>query len=73
MVLGPNSKYPNCNTDGTGIENPGLFGLSSFHAGGANVLMLDGSVRFLKDSISNATVWALGSTRQGEIISSDSF
>jgi prepilin-type N-terminal cleavage/methylation domain-containing protein/prepilin-type processing-associated H-X9-DG protein len=73
VLLGPNAKYPNCNTAASGIENPGLFGLSSFHSGGANILLLDGSVRFLKDSVSNPTVWALGSIRQGEIISSDSF
>ena len=73
-MLGPNAKYPNCNTNGTGtIESPGVFGLSSLHPGGANVLFLDGSVRFLKDSISNPTIWALGSTRQGEILSADTF
>ncbi len=35
--------------------------------------MLDGSVRFLKDSVSNTTLWALGSIKQGEVISSDSY
>ena len=50
-----------------------MFGLSSFHPGGANVLLLDGSVRFLKDSISSQTIWALGSVRQGEVISADSY
>jgi prepilin-type processing-associated H-X9-DG protein len=51
----------------------GVFGLSSFHPGGANVLLLDGSVKFLKDSVSNQTVWALGSMKQGEVISADSY
>ena len=55
------------------IENPGVFGLSSYHPGGANVLLLDGSVRFLKDSASHADVWALGSISQGEIISADAY
>ena len=74
VVQGPNAKNPNCNTDGSGtLESPGIFGLSSHHPGGANVLMLDGSVRFLKDSISNQAIWALGSARQGEILSADSF
>ena len=73
VLLGPNPKYPNCNTDTSGIENPGVFGLSSYHPGGANVLMLDGSVRFLKDSVSLPTVWSLGSVRQGEVISADSY
>jgi prepilin-type processing-associated H-X9-DG protein len=74
VLLGPNAKYPNCNMNGTGtIESPGVFGLSSYHPGGANVLMLDGSVRFLKDSISNQTIWALGSRNQGEVVSQDSY
>ena len=74
LVVGPNSKTPNCSTDGTGtIESVGVYGLSSGHPGGANVLMLDGSTRFLKDSVASPALWALGSTRQGEIISSDSF
>ena len=74
LVLAPNAKFPNCNTNAAGtIESPGLFGLSSNHPGGANVLLLDGSVRFLKDGVSNQTIWALGSTGQGEVISSDAF
>jgi prepilin-type N-terminal cleavage/methylation domain-containing protein/prepilin-type processing-associated H-X9-DG protein len=73
LLQGPNAKYPNCNVASSGIQNPGLFGLSSYHSGGANILLLDGSVRFLKDSVSNPTVWALGSIKQGEIISADAF
>ena len=74
VLTGPNAKSPNCNTNGTGtLESPGVFGPSSFHPGGANALMLDGSVRFLKDSINNQAIWALGSVRQGEIVSADSF
>ena len=74
LAVPPNAKVPNCSTDGTGtIESVGSYALSSFHPGGANVLMLDGSVRFIKDSISNQTLWSLGSIKQGEIISADSF
>ena len=76
VVLAPNPKTPNCSVD-TGssntIWNPGIWTLSSRHPGGANVLMADGSVRFLKDSTSLQTVWALGSRAQGEVISSDSY
>jgi prepilin-type N-terminal cleavage/methylation domain-containing protein/prepilin-type processing-associated H-X9-DG protein len=74
LTLPPNAPYPNCSVDGTGtIESVGVYGLSSYHSGGANVLLLDGSVRFLKDSISRQTIWALGSVRQGEIVSADAY
>jgi prepilin-type N-terminal cleavage/methylation domain-containing protein/prepilin-type processing-associated H-X9-DG protein len=76
LLLAPNPKTPNCSSSTVASnteQNPGLWGLSSYHPGGANVLLLDGSVRFLKDSISQPTLWALGSYAQGEIISSDSY
>ncbi|WP_422928008.1 DUF1559 domain-containing protein [Singulisphaera sp. PoT] len=74
VTLPPNAPYPNCNTNGGGtIQSVGVFGLSSFHPGGANILLLDGSVKFLKDSVNKQTLWALGSMKQGEVISSDSF
>jgi prepilin-type N-terminal cleavage/methylation domain-containing protein/prepilin-type processing-associated H-X9-DG protein len=74
VLVPPNTKTPNCSTNGNGaIESCGVFGLSSFHSGGANVLMLDGSVHFLKDSISKQTLWALGSMNQGEIVSASSY
>ncbi len=44
----------------------------SKHAGGVNVLLGDGSVRFIKDSISIPTWRALSSIAGGEVISSDS-
>jgi prepilin-type N-terminal cleavage/methylation domain-containing protein/prepilin-type processing-associated H-X9-DG protein len=74
VLTGPNSKYPNCNSNASGtIESVGVFGLSSNHPGGANALILDGSVRFLKDSISNQTIWALGSMAQGEVLDASSY
>jgi prepilin-type processing-associated H-X9-DG protein len=50
-----------------------MFPLRSFHPGGANVTMCDGSVRFLKNTTSIQTIWALGSISQGEIISSNQY
>jgi prepilin-type processing-associated H-X9-DG protein len=47
--------------------------MSSYHPGGANVTMCDGSVHFLKASTSWPVVWSLGSRAQGEIISADSY
>jgi prepilin-type N-terminal cleavage/methylation domain-containing protein/prepilin-type processing-associated H-X9-DG protein len=47
--------------------------LASFHPGGCNVLMGDGSVRFLKDSISPVTLRGLVTAQGGEVLSSDSY
>ena len=74
-LLAPNPPYPNCNnTTGNGdFDNLGMFGMSSYHPGGGNVTMVDGSVRFLKSSTALQTVWALGSKAQGEVLSADSY
>jgi prepilin-type N-terminal cleavage/methylation domain-containing protein/prepilin-type processing-associated H-X9-DG protein len=72
VVLGPNPKVPNCAFTNS-FNSGGMYTLSSYHPGGCNVAMGDGSVRFLKDSISLQTLWALGSRDQGEVVSADSF
>ncbi len=46
---------------------------SSYHPGGVNVLMADGAVRFVKDSVGRSTWWALGTRAGGEVISSDDY
>jgi prepilin-type N-terminal cleavage/methylation domain-containing protein/prepilin-type processing-associated H-X9-DG protein len=46
---------------------------SSNHPGGVNVLMSDGSVKFIKDSVSWQTWWALGTRGLGETLSADSY
>ncbi|WP_406698949.1 DUF1559 domain-containing protein [Singulisphaera sp. Ch08] len=45
----------------------------SRHSGGVNSLMLDGSVRFIKNSISPITYRAISTTRGGEVVSADSY
>jgi prepilin-type N-terminal cleavage/methylation domain-containing protein/prepilin-type processing-associated H-X9-DG protein len=72
VVLGPNPNTPNCNFSNS-YNAPGIATLSSYHPGGANVVLGDGSVRFVKNSISLPTIWALGSRAQGEVISADSY
>jgi prepilin-type N-terminal cleavage/methylation domain-containing protein/prepilin-type processing-associated H-X9-DG protein len=57
-----------CNMD-NGVSAPA----SSAHSGGCNVLMADGSVRFVKDSVAQATWWALGTKANSEVISSDAY
>ena len=46
---------------------------SSNHSGGVNVCMCDGSVRFVKQTVSTVSWWAIGSRNGGEVISADSF
>jgi prepilin-type N-terminal cleavage/methylation domain-containing protein/prepilin-type processing-associated H-X9-DG protein len=74
-VLTPNDKqYPigGCNS-GTSISAAFASGASSQHAGGVNVLMADGSVKFIKDSIARDTWWAIGTKADGEVVSADSY
>ena len=46
---------------------------TSNHSGGVNVLMADGSVRFVKNSVSFQTWWAIGTRSNGEVISSSDY
>jgi len=46
---------------------------SSYHSGGVNALFADGSVRFIKNSISAVTWTALGTIAGGEVVSSDQY
>jgi prepilin-type N-terminal cleavage/methylation domain-containing protein/prepilin-type processing-associated H-X9-DG protein len=48
-------------------------GFVSRHPGGANFLFADGSVKFLKKTISLPTYCALGSRNGGEVVSSDAY
>ncbi|MFO0907259.1 MAG: DUF1559 domain-containing protein [Isosphaeraceae bacterium] len=47
--------------------------IASFHPGGANVLMADGSVRFLKETLSVVVLRGLVTLRGAEVISADSY
>jgi len=46
---------------------------TSYHSGGVNVAMADGSVKFVKDSISYPTWWAIGTRANGEVVSADAY
>jgi prepilin-type N-terminal cleavage/methylation domain-containing protein/prepilin-type processing-associated H-X9-DG protein len=76
FVTAPNPPYPNC-VDFTVQSDfdvaPIVIGPSSFHAGGANIGMCDGSVRFLKNTTNLNVVWGIASIAGGEVVSADQF
>jgi prepilin-type N-terminal cleavage/methylation domain-containing protein/prepilin-type processing-associated H-X9-DG protein len=55
---------------GNASGNKGLTAARSFHGGGVNVLLCDGSVRFVRDSIALAT-WRAMATRDGGEVTGD--
>jgi prepilin-type N-terminal cleavage/methylation domain-containing protein/prepilin-type processing-associated H-X9-DG protein len=70
-IATPNSaKWTYC-SDQTGSTST-FSEADSYHPGGVNTLMADGSVRFIKSTISRTTWWAIGTRNGGEVISSDS-
>jgi prepilin-type N-terminal cleavage/methylation domain-containing protein len=66
-ILGPNSRIADCVLAG-GNPVSGLVGARSEHPGGVHAGMLDGSVRFVTESIDRAVWKAMGSRAGGEII-----
>jgi prepilin-type N-terminal cleavage/methylation domain-containing protein/prepilin-type processing-associated H-X9-DG protein len=46
---------------------------NSNHPGGVNMCFGDGSVKFIKDTISQQVYWGLGSRSGGEVLSSDAY
>jgi len=74
------ASHPSCNGAWQGASAPvgcrysaAAKGFASRHPGGANFLFADGSVKFLKKSISMVTYCALGSRNGGEVISADAY
>jgi prepilin-type N-terminal cleavage/methylation domain-containing protein/prepilin-type processing-associated H-X9-DG protein len=67
-----NASFAYCSRIGSGARSD-LSNSDSWHPGGVNVTMGDGSVRFVKNSISIQTWMALGTRGGGEVISADSF
>jgi prepilin-type N-terminal cleavage/methylation domain-containing protein/prepilin-type processing-associated H-X9-DG protein len=50
-----------------------IIGASSYHPGGVNTAFLDGSVKFIKNSINSTTWWAVGTMAGGEVIDASSY
>src|SRR4051812_39987342 len=78
-IVPPNSsqyKWSACRTDCSGGCDGASMDYSnaqSYHPGGVNTLMADGSVKFLKNSIAMAAYWGLGSRNGGEVVGADAY
>ena len=77
-VVPPNSKqYPwaNCRVDcnNCGPDSSNFMNAQSNHPGGVNVLMGDGSVRFIKDSIQQIIWMRIGTAGANDTVSADQF
>ncbi|WP_165074153.1 DUF1559 domain-containing protein [Paludisphaera rhizosphaerae] len=66
----PFQKNPPCIGGTNGLV---IIAARSNHSGGANVGFCDGSVKFIKNSVSVPTYQAIASSRGGEVISSDAY
>jgi len=74
-VTSPNSNSCHNTADASWLSYVGALGAAaatSNHAGGVHVTFSDGSVRFIKDSIAQATWWGIGTRNGREVVSSDS-
>jgi prepilin-type N-terminal cleavage/methylation domain-containing protein/prepilin-type processing-associated H-X9-DG protein len=61
----PNARNWDC---GNGSHNMGLVSARSMHPGGVNILLMDGSVRFVRESIDLPTWRGLGTRSGSEVI-----
>jgi prepilin-type N-terminal cleavage/methylation domain-containing protein/prepilin-type processing-associated H-X9-DG protein len=66
-----NDTWSHCGRDSS--SRAVLSNADSYHSGGVNTLLSDGSVRFMKDSIDMRTWWALGTRAGDEVVSADSY
>ncbi len=77
ILGGPNGEYPDIdiNSRREKIGGPSFAAITarSYHPGGVNALLGDGSVRFVKSTINGFTWRALGSVAGGEVVSADAF
>jgi prepilin-type N-terminal cleavage/methylation domain-containing protein/prepilin-type processing-associated H-X9-DG protein len=56
-----------------GLEDSLSVAPSSYHSGGVNTLMADGSVKFVKSSINRDTWWSIGTRDGREVVSADAY
>jgi prepilin-type N-terminal cleavage/methylation domain-containing protein/prepilin-type processing-associated H-X9-DG protein len=72
-VVTPNKyKWTHCSNTSSTTMAP-LCNAMSFHPGGVNTLMTDGSVKFIKDSVNQLTWWAIGTKANNEVVDAGSY
>ncbi len=71
-VMPPNWPFQ-CGGNNDDAGRQAGYGASSRHAGGVNTLFADGSVKFIKSTVSAQTYWSLGTRANGEVISADAY
>lgn len=64
-IYGPNSR--NCHYHGGEGTGDNIITPSSYHTGGVNVAMGDGSIHFISDSVDQQLWWVLGSRNDGQV------
>ena len=73
-VSAPNSRQcSNIALDQVGLDVYGTSPPTSFHPGGVNMCLADGSVRFIREQINLNTFWAIGTRSGNEPINANSF
>jgi prepilin-type N-terminal cleavage/methylation domain-containing protein/prepilin-type processing-associated H-X9-DG protein len=72
-IMTPNKKACWYGTGDNGNTDTTVVGASAYHSGGVNTCFLDGSVKFIKESVSNPTWWALATKAGGEVVDANSY
>jgi prepilin-type N-terminal cleavage/methylation domain-containing protein/prepilin-type processing-associated H-X9-DG protein len=69
---GESDEWAYCSATGSGACS-NISNADSYHPGGINGLMADGSVKFFKNTIFQRIWWGLGTLAGGEVISADQY
>ncbi len=72
-IMNPNKKACWYGAGDNGNTDTTVVGTSSNHPGGVNVGFLDGSIKFIKESVSNQTWWAIATRAGGEVVDASSY
>ena len=68
-VMPPNTWT--CNTSAQNYNSSAQISATSRHSGSVNLMMMDGSVRAIKNTINTVTWWAIGTAGGNEVFSAD--